>query len=100
MYRLGSDLESRCALIAVVMLLLIGGCASKAGNKTGHGAAAASVDTDSGRAPHEAPARPAVVKVKADVGFTVTEVVLITGDGRADYRQAVSLLAQDNYERG
>ena len=102
MYRLGSDLESRCALIAVVMLMLmlIGGCASKTGNKTGHGAATASVDAESGGAPHEAPARPALVKVKADMGFTVTEVVLITGDGRADYRQAVSLLVQDNYERG
>ena len=103
MYRLSSEFESRTPphvvlmgiASLVVMAFLIGGCASSATDTSVHG------DTpDHAEEAPEEPIRPARVKVEADVGFTVTEVVSMSGAGRADYREAVRLLAQDDYAGG
>ncbi len=109
MSRLRSDFFHRYAsgavVMAVLMGVLLGGCAS-----TGPGAAAPdraarsdrAVQPDAGDSAgdREQPARPALVEVEADVGFTVTEVVPLPSDVRADYRRALSLLAQDDVKAG
>jgi Flp pilus assembly protein TadD len=108
MYRPISDFEHRsvsgAALMGCLMfaasVFLIGGCATNSSNKTENGSASATADTPAADAPREEPARPARVKVEGDEGFTVTEVVSITGEGRANYREAVRLLAQDDFEAG
>ena len=101
MYRSNSELRSRATLVAflttLAFVLAIGGCTTPAGNR------AEPVQEDNGagqKAPAPEPVRPARVEVEDDVGFTVTEVVSITGDLRGRYREALSLLARDDFESG
>jgi Flp pilus assembly protein TadD len=85
------------ALFAGALLAgVLTGCATTASD-TGTDKVA---DPDETAAARAKPARPARVEVEADVGFTVTEVVSISGDVRNKYRQALSLIAQEDYEGG
>lgn len=103
MYQSNLELRSRPTIVAMltplVLALMIGGCASPADNRA-ESAQRADVAGQKIRTPAPQSARPARVEVEEDVGFTVTEVVSITGDLRADYREALSLLARDDFERG
>lgn len=47
-----------------------------------------------------APANPATVQVHEGLGSTVTEAVSMSGDARTDYREAMRLLAVENYDAG
>jgi len=101
MYRPDSDIRSRLwfgALpVALVLAGALGGCATPAGNRA---EAVAPTEIVEQQAPAPEAVRPARVEVEDDVGFTVTEVVSINGALRADYREAVSLLARDDFDGG
>jgi len=109
MYRLGTDFKCRsefgAVLMAVLMALLIGGCATSGSKKsvsdeTASNETAGSREASAPTTPPEQAIRPASVEVEANLGFTVTEVVSITGDSRADYHEALSLLAHEDYKGG
>jgi len=101
MYRSNSELRSRTTLVTLlttlVFVLAIGGCATPAGNRA---EPVQTVDDVEQKAPVPEPGRPARVEVEDDVGFTVTEVVSLTGELRGRYREALSLLARDDFEGG
>lgn len=102
MFRLHSDLTRACLarLLAPTTFLLasamvLTGCVTSTDVSPGRADPTASA----GAEPKE-PATPALVEVDEAVGFTVTEVVAIGSSVRADYHEALRLLAVEDFEGG
>jgi Flp pilus assembly protein TadD len=96
MYRPHSDSGPGAVVGGLLLLaaLVLGGCASTGPERP-------ALSTDASPAPkRERPARPARVKVEPNIGFTVTEVVALTGDTREMYHEALALLAGGDLEAG
>lgn len=97
MFRRLSDLATMWLAGSIALAMLLSGCATPthvppdAGRNTqGHAADEEAIE----------PATPALVVVEEAVGFTVTEVVSIDSDVRADYHEALRLIAVEDYEGG
>jgi Flp pilus assembly protein TadD len=82
---------SKQALVIVAFAVCVTGCASapQAGKTAAAKTTVLPAEKDRAR-----------VQVDGDVGFTVTEVVHIGGDVRADYQRASVLLAQNRLDDG
>jgi Flp pilus assembly protein TadD len=89
------------ALVGLLAALLVG-CAAQPGGEVARGSSA-SDGTDSVQDPRTGVKKTgpaAIVEVETDVGFTVTEVVSIGSNVRADHNEALGLLAREDFDRG